>query len=34
MGNHKMYRIKSLYDNNLMTELADEELSGVTPRAV
>ena len=34
IGNYKSYRIKSLQDNKLMCELADEELSGVVPRVV
>ena len=34
IGNYKNYRIKSLQDNILMAELADEELSGIVPRIV
>ena len=33
-GNYKNYRIKSLQDNKLMCELADEELQGSVPKAI
>lgn len=33
IGNYKNYRIKSLQGNILMSELADEELHDLSPRA-
>ena len=34
IGNYKNYKIKNLQDNNVMAELADEELSDIVPKKV
>ena len=34
IGNYKKYGIKSLYDNTIRAELADEELMAIPPQAV
>ncbi len=34
IGNYKNYRIKSLQDNKIVCELADEELHGVTVKEI
>lgn len=34
IGNYKNYRIKSLQDNKVMAELADEELGSIVPSKI